>query len=96
MAKLMRFHESHIGVRPDRVELLAKVRAGDRVTVLVFAGQGMRGKEYRTKSGIAVMPSAEGGWVLDGGGRHGTPVLAHAANIVAVRKFRNKTPRPLS
>jgi hypothetical protein len=47
---------------------------------------GRGGQEWTERSGKAVMRSAEGGWVLNMGGPHGTPGLANERNIVRVRK----------
>lgn len=57
-------------------ELIARIRAGSRVTILTPHGQ--------RRSGRAVMRSSEGGWVLNGGGRYGTPLLANERNVVSV------------
>lgn len=58
------------------------IRAGDRVTCLIHAGIGRNGPEKKEKVGKAVMRSAHNGWVLNGGGRHGTPVLVDESNFV--------------
>ncbi len=58
-------------------ELLAKVKAGSRVTILTPQGQ--------KRTGRAVMRSSVGGWVLNMGGAHGTPGLADERNIVSVK-----------
>ena len=58
------------------MRLIDSVRPGSRVTILTPHGQRL--------SGRAVMPSVCGGWVLNGGGRHGTPLLADDDNTVAV------------
>lgn len=52
------------------------IKAGDRVTIVNRFGQ--------QRTGRAVMRSQYGGWVLNMGGRHGTPVVATAENIVRV------------
>jgi hypothetical protein len=64
--------------------LAATIRAGDRVTIVNRFGQ--------QSSGRAVMPSPGGGWVLNMGGRHGTPGIATDANIVRV-KHSGKGPK---
>jgi hypothetical protein len=64
------------------------IERGDRVTILVPSGIGRSGVEYRRRSGVAVMHSATGGWVLNMGGAHGTPGLADENNTVAVRKVK--------
>lgn len=60
--------------------LLDSVRAGDRVTIVDRFGQ--------SRTGRAVMPCSAGGWVLNMGGRHGTPGIATDANTVRVAKGR--------
>lgn len=52
------------------------IRPGDRVTIVT--------RQCQRRSGRAVMPSSAGGWVLNGGGRHGTPLLADNSNVVKV------------
>lgn len=59
------------------------IKAGDRVTI-----KDRFGKEH---TGKAVMPSSEGGWVLNMGGRHGTPGLASDSNVT---KIKNKPFNP--
>jgi hypothetical protein len=49
---------------------------GATVTILTPQGCHLRGR--------AVMPCSAGGWVLNGGGRHGTPLIADDTNIVSV------------
>jgi hypothetical protein len=66
--------------------LVASIKAGDRVTILVPAGLGRDGQEWKEATGRAVMHSANGGWVLNMGGPHGTPGLASAENTVRVQK----------
>ena len=58
----------------------------DRVTILVPAGIGRNGRETK-KSGTVVM-SGPAGWVLNMGGKFGTPGIATPDNVVAVRKAR--------
>lgn len=69
-------------------ELVASIKRGDRVTILVPAGFGRDGQEWAERTGTAVMHSAHGGWVLNMGGAHGTPGLASAENTVRVQKAR--------
>lgn len=56
--------------------LIDTVRAGDRVTIVTANGNRLTGR--------AVMPCSAGGWVLNLGGRYGTPGIATAANTVRV------------
>ncbi len=61
------------------------VKAGCLVTFLVYAGRGANGvKEYREKTGRAVM-LGPAGWVINGGGPQGTPHVCDRDNFVRVR-----------
>jgi len=62
------------------MKLIDSVSPGDRVTIITRHGSKL--------SGRAVMPSSHGGWVLNGGGRHGTPMLADDTNTIKVSKKR--------
>lgn len=66
-------------------ELLGTIRAGDKVTILVPNGIGRHGPEWKEKTGRAVM-RGDHGWVLNMGGRFGTPGVATPENLVRVRK----------
>lgn len=57
--------------------VLDEIRAGDRVTIRTPHGNELTGK--------AVM-RGPAGWVLNLGGKHGTPGIATAANLVKFRK----------
>lgn len=72
-----------------RCRLIDTVRHGDRVTILVPAGIGRNGQEWKRATGKAVMRSAYDGWVLNMGGRYGTPGIASDSNIVEVRHASN-------
>lgn len=61
------------------------IKHGDRVTILVPAGYGRNGQEWQKATGRAVMLSANGGWVLNMGGRYGTPGIATVENTVRIR-----------
>lgn len=63
--------------------LVATIRVGDRVTIQVPNGMGRAGIEWVQKSGRAVIVSP-GHVALNMGGRHGTPGVATAENIVRV------------
>jgi hypothetical protein len=65
------------------------IKAGDKVTILVPNGIGRNGVEYKEKTGTAVM-LGPAGWVLNLGGRHGTPGIASEKNTVRVKKGRAK------
>lgn len=60
--------------------LVDAIEPGDRVTIVTPRGYQRTGK--------AVMRSSYGGWVLNGGGPHGTPLLADDSNIINVVKAR--------
>jgi hypothetical protein len=61
------------------------IKAGTRVTILVHNGIGRDGVEYKRRTGRAVMRSGDvRGWVLNMGGRYGTPALAFPENTVKV------------
>lgn len=70
--------------------LIDSVRAGDRVTILSPNGIGRDGVEYRERTGRAVM-RGPAGWVLNMGGRYGTPAVATTSNITKVVKSGRKT-----
>jgi hypothetical protein len=72
---------SMFGSRPATGTVVDSIRAGDRVTIVNRFGQKSTGR--------AVMPSSNGGWVLNMGGAHGTPGIATAENIVKVVKRKN-------
>jgi len=61
--------------------LLKSIHAGDRVTIRMYRGG--------QKTGRAVM-RGPAGWVLNMGGRHGTPDIADERNIVKVRHARER------
>lgn len=78
-------YEDH--VKPNnKTEMIRSIRPGDRVTILVPAGRGRNGQEWKESTGRAVMPSSHGGWVLNMGGAHGTPGVCDENNIVRVQK----------
>lgn len=68
--------------------ILDAIRAGDRVTILVYNGMGRDGAEFTPKTGRAVM-LGPAGWVLNMGGRFGTPGIATNDNIVKVSPRRS-------
>ena len=80
------FSGSHPEMLPDaghvvslgNPRLVDSVRPGDRVTIVDRFG--------KQRTGRAVMRSSYGGWVLNMGGRYGTPGLADDSNIVKVSK----------
>lgn len=61
--------------------LIATIRAGDKVTIVDRFGT--------LHTGRAVMPSSHGGWVLNMGGRYGTPGIADDTNVVRVTKRKS-------
>ena len=66
--------------------LISIIKVGDMVTFETPQGQKQKGR--------AVMRSSHGGWVLNCGGRYGTPGLVDSSNIVSVRVARAKRGRP--
>lgn len=77
-----------MSTRPVNETLIATIRSGDHVTILVPNGIGRFGTEWKEATGRAVMVSSHGGWVLNMGGKHGKPGIADNTNVVAVRKGR--------
>lgn len=61
--------------------IVDSIRHGDRVTI-----RDRFGKQH---TGRAVMHSINGGWVLNMGGRYGTPGLADSSNIIKVVKVKH-------
>ncbi len=59
------------------------IRPGDRVEILIYAGMGRNGPEWTPKTGRAVM-LGPAGWVLNMGGRHGTPGIATDKSFVRI------------
>ncbi|MBR19787.1 MAG: hypothetical protein CMA64_06540 [Euryarchaeota archaeon] len=57
------------------------IMAGDSVTIKTPQGQEVRGK--------AVMKGPHG-WVINTGGRHGTPRVVSESNFVKMRKGKNR------
>lgn len=65
----------------EELTLFDNVRPGDKVTIVNRFGQ--------ISTGRAVM-RGPAGWVLNMGGRHGTPAIATLDNITAVRTPKSK------
>lgn len=83
--KTRRNPETKLPSIAERKRLFDKIEHGSSVTILTPHGN--------TLSGRAVM-LGDYGWVLNAGGRHGTPRLASVENIVAVRAARgSKAPK---
>jgi hypothetical protein len=72
-----------VGPKVANPDILDAIKAGDKVTILVYAGRGRDGPEYKPKTGRAVMRGPYG-WVLNMGGAHGTPGIATPENVVGV------------
>lgn len=72
--------------------IIASIKPGDRVTARFPNGKSINWEtrkveqDYAERTGVAVMPSNAGGWVLNMGGRFGTPGLVDEHNVVSVRK----------
>ena len=68
--------------------LVDSIRPGDIVTIISPHGQKLTGR--------AVMPAKGGiGWVLNLGGRHGTPGIATDENTIMVRKSQDRKSKPV-
>ena len=79
-----RGRDQQLGDCVTSVDIADRICVGDRVTILVPAGLSLRnGQEYREKTGRAVM-RGPAGWVLNMGGKHGTPAIASTENIVRI------------
>ena len=59
------------------------IQVGDSVTMSTPQGQVLNGKAV-TKGPY--------GWVINVGGRHGTPRVVHENNFVKMRKGKNRKP----
>jgi hypothetical protein len=87
MARLLHYTRG-IGAGVVHEHILDSIKPGDRVTILVPAGIGRKGQEWKQATGRAVMRSAHGGWVLNMGGPHGTPGIADEENTVRVKRAK--------
>lgn len=67
------------------VALVASIRPGDKVTVLVPNGIGRNGPEFKEATGRAVICSGTH-VALNMGGRFGKPGVADPFNVVKVKK----------
>jgi hypothetical protein len=59
------------------IKLVDTIRHGSKVTIITPHGNKLKGK--------AVMKSSYGGWVLNLGGKYGTPAIATNENTIAVK-----------
>ena len=59
------------------------IHVGDSVTMKTPQGQELRGK--------AVMKGPHG-WVVNAGGRYGTPKVVSQSNFIKLRKGKNRKP----
>lgn len=69
-------------------ELINLIKPGTKVTILIYNGLGKNGPEYKEKTGRAIMPCSQGGWVLNMGGKYGTPGIADETNIISVGSMK--------
>lgn len=69
-------------------DIVAAIRVGDEVTIWTPNGIGRNGQEWKEATGRAVM-RGPAGWVLNMGGRHGTPKIASKENIIRVVKGKD-------
>ena len=63
--------------------MFKEIQVGDSVTMSTPQGQEVRGK--------AVMKGPHG-WVINIGGRFGTPKVVNESNFIKMRKGRNRKP----
>lgn len=84
-AKWARTKAAKMGMSNNPGRLLDQVRPGSTVTVVNRFGQLRKGR--------AVMRSSSGGWVLNMGGRYGTPEIADDKNITKVSGGRRAQAR---
>lgn len=68
----------------EAAQAMDSISFNDKVTIMVPAGRGRDGVEYKPKTGRARIKS-EHGWALNMGGAHGTPGVATERNIVKVK-----------
>ena len=71
-----------------REAMVANIRPGDLVTILVPNGIGRNGVEYKERTGRAVICSGDH-VALNMGGRYGTPGVATVKNIVRVNSRKD-------
>lgn len=69
------------------MKLVDTIRHGDKVTILIPNGIGRDGQEWKAATGTAVM-RGPAGWVLNMGGRYGTPGIASDSNTLRVKAVR--------
>ncbi len=75
--------------KKPKYSVFSDIKPHDRVTILVPNGIGRNGQEWKEATGRVVMRSPSiGGWVLNMGGRYGTPGLASPENTVAINGKR--------
>lgn len=71
-----------------REAMVANIRPGDRVTILVPNGIGRNGQEWCERTGRAVICSGDH-VALNMGGRYGTPGVATVKNIVRINSRKD-------
>ena len=72
--------------KPNPSGLSSSVSPGARVTFVDYDG--------KLRTGRAVMRSSSGGWVLNMGGRYGTPAVVDDSNITKVSSPRSRARNP--
>lgn len=81
--------EKAANAKEANAQLLGSIQHGDKITILVPNGIGRNGQEWKEAVGTAVFRGPYG-WVLNMGGRYGTPGIASEQNIVSVRKMKGR------
>lgn len=71
-----------------RMAMIANIRPGDRVTILILNGIDRNGQEWKEATGRAVICSGDY-VVLNMGGCYGTPRVATANDVVQVNSRKD-------
>jgi len=65
--------------------ILDAIKFGDKVTIRVPNGRSLDGISFVERTGRATIRNGSYSWVLNMGGKYGTPAVATPENIVRVR-----------